>query len=109
MSAISSMNSVPPSASSNFPLTLRSAPVKAPFSCPKSWLSSSVSESAAELKAMKEPETRLDVLWMARASIVLPVPVSPRMRIGRSVLAATRARSRQVCMTSSADLKSSRV
>ena len=48
-SPISSRNSVPPSASSMRPTRLNSAPVNAPFSWPKSSLSSSPSLSAAQL------------------------------------------------------------
>ena len=53
------------------------APVNAPFSWPKSWLSRRVSLSADELNATKGAAARRDELWMARASMVLPVPVSP--------------------------------
>ena len=49
MSAISSRKIVPPFASSTRPGFCRSAPVKAPFSWPKSSLSSSVSGIAAQL------------------------------------------------------------
>jgi hypothetical protein len=66
-----------------------------PRSWPKSRLSSSVSLSAAALKATKAREVRKEELWMARASSVLRVPDSPRIRTGNSVTAATRARSRQ--------------
>ena len=46
------MNRVPPSAISNSPGFVRSAPVNAPFSCPNSSLSNSVSVMAAQLTAM---------------------------------------------------------
>ena len=49
MSPTSSRNSVPPSASSNRPSLRLMAPVKAPFSCPNSSDSSSVSASAPQL------------------------------------------------------------
>jgi hypothetical protein len=49
ISAISSRNSVPRSASSKQPSRRSEAPVNAPFSCPKISLSSSVSGIAAQL------------------------------------------------------------
>ena len=52
-SPISSRKSVPPSASSKRPMRSWIAPVKAPFSCPKSSLSRSVAGSAAQLTLMK--------------------------------------------------------
>ena len=48
MSPTSSRKSVPPSAASNFPSRRAIAPVNAPFSCPKSSLSTSSRESAAQ-------------------------------------------------------------
>ncbi len=48
MSPISSRKSVPPSAISNFPSRAVTAPVKAPFSWPKSSLSTSSRENAAQ-------------------------------------------------------------
>ena len=51
MSPISSRKSVPPSACSNLPMRLRSAPVNAPFSWPNSSLSRSDSGIAAQLIA----------------------------------------------------------
>ena len=52
---ISSRKIVPPCASSKRPGFLRSAPVKEPFSCPKSSDSASVSGSAAQLNWMNGP------------------------------------------------------
>ena len=49
ISLISSSRSVPPSASSNRPLRSLSAPVKAPFSWPKSSDSSRLVDRAAQL------------------------------------------------------------
>ena len=51
-SPISSRNSVPPSAISNLPSCCRTAPVKAPFSWPKSVLSTSSDGTAARLTGM---------------------------------------------------------
>ncbi len=53
ISPISSRNTVPPSATSSFPFFLPMAPVNAPFSCPNSSLSRSVSASAAQLITTK--------------------------------------------------------
>src|ERR1051326_847356 len=50
-SPISSRNTVPPAASSNFPWRRSFAPVKAPRSCPKSSFSINVSGIAAQLMA----------------------------------------------------------
>ena len=55
------------------------APVKAPFSCPNSSLSSSPAGIAAQLSLMKVRSRRGLSRWMARASSSLPVPVSPWM------------------------------
>jgi hypothetical protein len=53
MSAISSRNNVPPSASSNLPFFASVAPVKDPFVCPKSSLSISSSGIAAQVDLHK--------------------------------------------------------
>ena len=69
---------MPPSACSNLPFFLRSAPVKAPFSWPNSSLSRSDSVSAAQLKATHGPRLReASAAWRAWATSSLPVPVSP--------------------------------
>ncbi|MFZ2053708.1 MAG: hypothetical protein WAU81_05875 [Candidatus Aminicenantales bacterium] len=81
MSPISSRKIVPPSACSNLP-TLRSvAPVKAPFSWPKSSLSINSSGMAAQLTWTNGSLARMLWLWMALAMSSLPVPLSPWMRI----------------------------
>ena len=49
---------MPPSASSNRPSFCLIAPVNAPFSCPNSSLSSSVSVSAPQLTLMNGPAAR---------------------------------------------------
>ena len=81
MSPISSKNTVPPSASSNFPGLVVVAPVKAPFTCPKSSLSKRFSGMAPQLIDMNGFARRRDFLWIARATRPLPVPVSPLMRM----------------------------
>ena len=65
------------------------APVNAPFLCPKSSLSSSVSGMAPQLMATKGWLARELARWMARATSSLPVPLSPWMSTLAS-LAATR-------------------
>src|ERR1035437_7731918 len=77
MSPISSRKIVPVSAISNLPRFCWLAPVKEPFSWPKSSLSSRVSASAAQLTATKGLDARSPALWMARATSSLPVPLSP--------------------------------
>ena len=68
---------VPPSASSKRPRRRSAAPVNAPFSCPNSSLSSSVSGSAAQLTVMNALPRRGERSWIARATSSLPVPDSP--------------------------------
>ena len=67
----------PVCAASKRPSRSRKAPVKAPFTWPKSSLSSSDSFSAAQLTLMKGPPRRSPSSWMARETISLPVPLSP--------------------------------
>ena len=74
---ISSRKRVPPVASSNFPTLVAMAPVKAPFSWPKSSDSRSSAGMAAQLTATKGRWFRLLCWWMARASTSFPVPLSP--------------------------------
>ena len=99
MCEISSRNSVPPLACSNFPAAWRSAPVKAPFSCPNNSLSRSVSGNAAQLTATNGRSRRPDAAWIARATSSLPVPRSPAIRTGRGITAtrATRSSSSRIC------------
>lgn len=77
ISEISSRSSVPRFARSNAPLVWRSAPVNAPFSWPKSMLSTSDSGSAAQFTETNGPPRRSLKSWIARASSSLPVPDSP--------------------------------
>ena len=76
-SPISSRKIVPPSASSNRPVRRAIAPVNAPFSWPKSSLSTSPAGSAAQLILISGLSRRWLAEWMARAISSLPVPVSP--------------------------------
>ena len=82
ISPTSSSSSVPRSASAKSPGRPLVAPVNAPFTCPKSSLSSSVSGSDAQLTATNGPLARTLVAWLARARAVLPVPVSPTRSTG---------------------------
>ena len=74
---------VPPAATSNRPGLDRTAPVKAPRSCPNSSLSNRGAGMAPQLTDTKAPG-RDDASWIARAMSSLPVPDSPRMVIGTS-------------------------
>ena len=67
------------SASSNRPSLRLIAPVNAPFSCPNSSDSSSVSVSAPQLTLTNGPCARFERAWIARATSSLPVPDSPWM------------------------------
>ena len=78
ISPISSRKSVPPWASSKTPGRRWSAPVKAPRSWPKSSLSMRVAGMEAQLMATNGLSRRGERLWMARATISLPVPDSRR-------------------------------
>ena len=75
----SSRKSVPLSACSMRPWREPTAPVNAPRTWPKSSASSSVSGMAPQLMATKRCARRGLLWWMARATISLPVPVSPVM------------------------------
>ena len=72
---------MPPSASSKQPGFSLRAPVKAPFSWPKSSFSRISRGKAAQLMATKGPYFRVDLSWMARATSSLPVPLSPMMNM----------------------------
>ena len=84
-SLISSRNKVPPSASSKRPVRRSSAPVNAPFICPKSSLSTSPVGIAPQFTFTSGRCLRLLWLWMARAINSLPDPVSPNIRTVESV------------------------
>ncbi|OPZ25124.1 MAG: hypothetical protein BWZ01_02625 [Deltaproteobacteria bacterium ADurb.BinA179] len=88
MSPISSRKSVPVWAFSNLPIRWLTAPLNAPFSCPKNSDSSRFSGTAAQLIVTNGFERRSLREWMERATSSLPVPVSPRMSTVRLVSAA---------------------
>ncbi len=85
ISPISSRKMVPRLATSNFPDLRDTAPVKAPFSCPKSSLSSSSSGIAAQLIFTKGRCARLLCSNILVAISSLPVPLSPRISTVASV------------------------
>ena len=80
MSPISSRYRVVSLARSKMPMNRELAPVKAPFSWPKSSLSSRESGKAALLMVTILRGARAEQLWMRLASSSLPVPFSPRIR-----------------------------
>ncbi len=80
ISPISSRNNVPPLASSNSPLFAISAPVNAPFSWPKNWLSAKLSGIVAQLTGKKVEFLRSPYWWIIRAINSFPVPFSPCTR-----------------------------
>ena len=87
MSAISSMNSVPPCASSSAP-TLR--PRRSPPSTPNSSISIRSGVMVAALMTTNGPPARLDWLWIMRAASSLPEPEGPTMST-RLLVGATRS------------------
>ena len=76
-SPTSSRKSVPDPATSKSPGFASTAPVKLPFSWPKSSLSMSPSGMAPQLMATKGWSRRSLRAWMLRATTSLPVPLSP--------------------------------
>ena len=70
---------MPRCASSNLPSFRETAPVKAPFSWPKSSDSMSVSEIAATFTGTNGSSRRGPCRWIARATSSFPVPLSPAM------------------------------
>ncbi len=91
--SISSRKMVPPSASTKRPGWSATAPVKAPFTWPKSSLSSSVSVRAPQSCTTRGMSLRPLSRWMTRASTSLPVPVSPWSSTATRWGAATRTNS----------------
>ena len=79
ISPISSRKSDPPLDCSNLPFLCLSAPVNDPFSCPKSSDSNNSDGIAAQFTVMKGPFL-FEHLWIAWATISLPVPVSPKIK-----------------------------
>ena len=84
-SPTSSKKIVPPSASSKYPLRVAVAPVKAPFSWPKSSESIVPSGIAPQFTAMYLPCLRRDSEWMMRGITSFPTPLSPVMSTEMSV------------------------
>ena len=80
-------------ASSNLPICFSVAPVKEPFSWPKSSLSMSSSGMAAQFTCTKASSLRRLFRWMARATSSLPTPLSPVMSTVAEVGAARRTAS----------------
>src|SRR6185503_10098532 len=80
ISPTSSRKIVPMWAVSSFPGLSRYAPVKLPFTCPKSSDSSSVSGRPAQLTGANTWLARGPREWIARATISLPTPLSPVIR-----------------------------
>ena len=76
---ISSRKIVPPSASANLPFLFVSAPVNAPRTWPNSSDSSRFSGIAAQFTFTSGISRCALWKWIARATISLPVPVSPVM------------------------------
>jgi len=89
ISPTSSRKSVPPLASSRSPAFCARASVKAPFSWPKSSLSSSSRGMAAQLISRNGFTARGDWRWIKLAMICLPVPLSPVMSTDVESLPAT--------------------
>ena len=75
---------------SNTPRWSATAPVKAPFSCPNSVLSSRLSAMAPQFTLIMSAAARGLDSWTKRARTSLPAPVSAIKRTG-SALRATRA------------------
>ena len=75
--AISSRNSVPPSASSNRPTRSARASVNAPRTWPNSSLSNTVSDTPPALTVTIGRAARGESAWIAWATSPLPVPFSP--------------------------------
>ena len=74
---ISSRKIVPPSACRNLPIFSPVAPVNEPATWPNSSLSSKFSGSAPQATSTNGPFARLLRRWIARAIMLLPVPLSP--------------------------------
>ena len=84
---------MPPWACSIRPTRRLAAPVKAPASCPKSSLSSTVSGSAPQFSATRLPDRPLQ-RCRRLATTSLPEPVSPRTSTSMSASATWRIVSR---------------
>ncbi len=85
--SISSSSTVPPLAISKRPLRSFMAPVKAPLVWPNSSLSIiSLGRAPHDISIKGLSLLFLSALWMARAIILLPVPLSPRSKMVAFVL-----------------------
>ena len=93
---------MPPLAASKQPGRSLCAPVNAPFSCPKSSLSISVSGIAPQFSATNGSSARSLSSCRARAATSLPVPLSPVIRTVICVPAARRRRSETRAMAGEA-------
>ena len=89
---------MPPAADSMWPLRCACAPVNAPFSWPNSSLSSRFSGMALQLMAMNGPFLCGLRRCSARATISLPVPLSPRISTGAVVGATLRMKVNTACI-----------
>ncbi len=94
MFPISSKKMLPLSARSHSPFFGYTAPVNAPFTCPKSVDSSRSGGRLPELTVTKARSERDEFVWIARATSSLPVPLSPVMRIVERLGAAWMIRSK---------------
>ncbi len=99
---------MPPCAASKRPFLPCRASVKAPFTWPKSSLSSSVSGSAPQLMLTKGPSARPESPWIARATSSLPVPLSPVTSTVELVGAIARTISKSEAMTCETPITRSR-
>src|SRR6267143_2503239 len=100
---------VPRSAAANSPGLACTALVKAPRTCPNNWLSSKASGIAPQLMGTNACMCRGPAAWIARATISLPVPLSPVMRtlLGVRLILATCARTLRMAAFSPSRLCSS--
>ena len=96
-------------ASSNLPGLLRTAPVKAPCSNPKSSDSSSSPGNAAQFTFTNGWLRRLERRWIIRATTSLPTPLSPQINTGTSTgaICSNCCRIRTICGLAAKKLKSS--
>ncbi len=97
-SATSSRKIVPPSAAWKRPSLSSTAPVNAPFRCPKSSDSTRPWERAAQFTGTKGPRDRVDSSWIAWATSSFPVPVSPMTSTVVSVSATRRIAANTSCI-----------
>ena len=82
---------MPVSAALKIPLFAVDAPVKAPFSCPKSIASNMFSGIAAQFMPTKGPDFLLDRSCTNRDNTSFPVPVGPLIKTVTSALATRSA------------------